>query len=47
MAYEVVELAKPAHTTYEFEVNSPQMQVGIHSTVGLDTLLGPASGVKA
>jgi phage tail-like protein len=47
MAYEVVELAKPAHTTYEFEVKSPQLQVGVHSTIGLDSVLGPASDVKA
>lgn len=47
LAYEVVELAKPAHTGYEFQVLSPEMQVGVHSTVGLDTLLGaaPALGV--
>jgi phage tail-like protein len=42
LAYEVVELAKPAHTGYEFQVDSPQMQVGVHSTVGLDTVLGAA-----
>ena len=47
MAYEVVELAKPAHTTYEFEVQWSQLQVGVHSTVGLDTVLGPASGLTA
>lgn len=47
MAYEVVELAKPAHTTYEFEVISPQMQVGVHSTIGLDSVLGPANDEKA
>jgi phage tail-like protein len=47
LAYEVVELAKPAHTGYEFQVLSPEMQVGVHSTVGLDTVLGtaPALGV--
>ena len=45
LAYEVVELARPAHTGYEFQVLSPEMQVGVHSTVGLDTVLGatPAS----
>jgi len=42
LAYEVVELAKPAHTGYEFQVLSPEMQVGVHSTVGLDTVLGAA-----
>ena len=42
LAYEVVELAKPAHTGYEFQVISPEMQVGVHSTVGQDTVLGAA-----
>jgi len=41
IAYEVIELAKPAHTVYDFVVKSPEMQVGIHSTVGVDTVLGP------
>lgn len=42
-AYEVIELAKPAHTTYDFDVIYPHMQLGTHSTVGLDTVLGPAA----
>jgi phage tail-like protein len=45
LAYEVVELAKPAHTGYAFEVDSPQMQIEVHSTVGIDTVLGPAPAV--
>jgi len=40
IAYEVIELAKPAHTVYDLVVISPQMQVGVHSTVGVDTVLG-------
>jgi phage tail-like protein len=43
IAYEVIELSKPAHTGYEFQVVSSHMQVGIHSTVGVDTVLGAAS----
>lgn len=43
VAYEVIELAKPAHTTYELTFASPQMQIGIHSTIGLDTVLSPAA----
>jgi len=43
IAYEVIELAKPAHTVYDFVVTSPQMQVGVHSTVGVDTVLGVAA----
>jgi phage tail-like protein len=47
IAYEVVELSKPAHTGYEFQVEYSHMQVGVHSTVGVDTVLGPAAlGVK-
>jgi phage tail-like protein len=42
LAYEVVELAKPAHTAYEFQVISAELQVAVHSTVGLDTVLGAA-----
>ncbi len=41
LATELIEFAKPAHTDYELEVISRQMQVGIYSTVGLDTILGP------
>lgn len=40
IAYEVIELAKPAHTVYDFVVVSPRLQVGVHSTVGVDTVLG-------
>jgi len=45
LAYEVVELAKPAHTGYEFKIDSPQMQIGVHSMLGIDTVLGPAQAV--
>jgi len=45
LAYEIVELAKPAHTGYEFLIDSPQMQIEVHSTVGIDTVLGPAPAV--
>jgi hypothetical protein len=43
IAYEVIELAKPAHTVYDFVVISPELQVGIHSTIGVDTVLGGAA----
>jgi len=45
LAYEVVELAKPAHTGYEFQMLSPEMQIGVHSKVGLDTVLGVSGSV--
>jgi phage tail-like protein len=41
IAYEVIESAKPAYTTYELTFASPKMQIGIHSTIGLDTVLSP------
>lgn len=38
----LIDLEKPAHTFYELDVQFPSMQVGVHSTVGVDTLLGSA-----
>jgi phage tail-like protein len=43
LAVSLIEISKPAHTYYELEIISRQMQVGTHSTVGLDTILGPAA----
>ena len=43
IAHAIIELAKPAHTSYELDVVSPQLQLGLHSTVGEDTVLGAAS----
>jgi len=40
LAVSLIELSKPAHTDYELEIVSRQMQVGVYSTVGLDTILG-------
>ena len=31
---------KPAHTIYDSLVESPSMQIDVHSTVGVDTVLG-------
>ncbi len=36
----LIELEKPAHTYYELKPEFPSMQIGIHSTIGVDTLLG-------
>lgn len=44
IARALIELEKPAHTTYEIEPVFPSMQIGIHSTVGVDTLLGTITG---
>ena len=43
IAHGVIELAKPAHTYYELDISSPSMQVGVHSRVGFDTVLGAAT----
>jgi phage tail-like protein len=40
IAKALIELEKPAHTTYTLETVFPTMQVGKFSTVGIDTLLG-------
>lgn len=40
----LIDLEKPAHTFYELVPIFPSMQIGRHSTVGVDTLLGTAQG---
>ena len=40
VAHAIVNLQKPAHTYYTLTVETPTFQVGVHSTVGIDTLLG-------
>ncbi|HVE87052.1 MAG TPA: phage tail protein I [Myxococcales bacterium] len=35
----IVEMQKPAHTFYELVVDTPRFQIGVHSTLGVDTLL--------
>ncbi len=37
---EIIDREKPAHTYYQLEVIVPTLQIGVHSTIGLDTLLG-------
>lgn len=36
----IIDREKPAHTYYQLEVIVPTMQIGVHSTIQLDTLLG-------
>lgn len=36
----LIDLEKPAHTAYELEIIHDTMQIGIRSTLGVDTLLG-------
>ena len=37
----LIELQKPAYTDYELEPVHDPMQIGVRSTIGLDTLLVP------
>jgi phage tail-like protein len=39
LARELVDLAKPAHTAYTLEVVLPRMQIGVRSTINLDSIL--------
>ena len=36
----IVDLEKPAHTFYELTIDTPVMQIGVTSTIGVDTILG-------
>jgi phage tail-like protein len=36
----IIDAEKPAHTYYDLHLQVPTMQIGVHSTIGLDTLLG-------
>jgi phage tail-like protein len=36
----IVDREKPAHTHYRITFNHPTMQIGVHSTIGVDTILG-------
>jgi phage tail-like protein len=37
----IIDLEKPVHTYYELDVETPTLQIGVYSTIGVDTLLGP------
>lgn len=47
VATAVIDLEKPAHTRYELDVEVPSMQIGVHSQVGVDTLLSVSDPVAA
>jgi P2-related tail formation protein len=40
VAQAIVDLQKPAHTYYALTVETPTFQIGVHSRVGVDTLVG-------
>jgi phage tail-like protein len=39
IARAIIDQEKPAHTGYDLQIDVPTMQIGLHSTVGVDTLL--------
>jgi phage tail-like protein len=40
IATALIELQKPAYTAFELDIVHNSMQIGVHSTIGVDTLLG-------
>ena len=42
IAHALVEMEKPAHTAYQLDPVFPSLQIEVHSTLGVDTLLGAA-----
>jgi phage tail-like protein len=40
IAKAIIELGKPAHTKFTLDPRFPSMQIGVHSTIGKNTLLG-------
>lgn len=40
----LIDLEKPAHTAYDYHPTHTTMQIGVHSQIGVDTLLGDAAG---
>ncbi len=40
---DILDMEKPAHTNYVLEVDTPSLQIGKQSTVGVDTLVGIAT----
>jgi phage tail-like protein len=43
MVSALVELQKPAHTSFTLDVETLQFQIGVNSRIGVDTLLGAAA----
>jgi hypothetical protein len=40
MVTALIELQKPAHTSFSLEVETLQFQIGVNSRIGVNTLLG-------
>jgi|SRR5688572_3966191 phage tail-like protein len=47
IASALIELQKPAHTTFDLEIVFTTMQIGVRSTIGRDTLLGSVAVAPA
>jgi phage tail-like protein len=47
IAHALIDLEKPAHTYYDLDLLFPTMQIGVTSTIGVDTLLGTDGGAAA
>jgi len=43
MVAALIELQKPAHTSFTLEVETLRLQIGVNSRIGVDTLLGASS----
>lgn len=44
--FAVVDREKPAHTFYTYQINHPTLQINVHSTIGVDTILGTETGTQ-
>jgi phage tail-like protein len=48
IARAIIDMEKPAYTAYDLTVQTPAMQIGIYSTIGVDTLMSaPSSRVDS
>jgi phage tail-like protein len=47
IAHALIDLEKPAHTYYDLDLQFPTMQIGVTSTIGIDTLLGTGTDTTA
>jgi phage tail-like protein len=41
VADSIIDMEKPAHTRYALDVETPTLQIGVRSRIGVDTLLSP------
>jgi len=41
VAVAIIDMEKPAHTRYALDVETPTLEIGVRSRIGIDTLLSP------